>query len=148
VWWTVINLSNTGLLRNKVKVKRKMSPVCIPWRFLKLGTRLYWVLCLTLCPVYVWGKSPWYTSNTRLVAAWSQFRCQVNKHVRFKIWLCVLFLPDILHIFQIQSVGNWQVVGGKYCSIHLHCTWSGGWSARNFAALFLGQNHYQTYMSS
>jgi hypothetical protein len=106
---TVIKLINTGLLWHKMKVKRKMLPVCLPWRYiwgsggiatpiLKLGTRLDWVLSLTLCPIHVWGKSPQYTSNTRLDAAWSQFWCQVNQCAfQDKTLLCVIFARHFAH---------------------------------------------------
>jgi len=98
MWWAVITLSNSGILWHKVKLKRKMLPVCIPWRFLKLGTRLEWVVRLTLCRIYVWGKNPWYTSNTRLVAAWSQFWCQVNKRaIQYMTALCVIFARHFAH---------------------------------------------------
>jgi len=57
--------------------------------------------------IYVWGTSPWDTFSTRLVVAKSQFWYQLDKDMHLNILPhCVLFLHDILHTCQVQSMGS------------------------------------------
>jgi len=114
MWWAVITLSNTGILWHKVKLKRKMLPVCA-FHGVFLNWALDWSEWSASHSVeFMSGERVHDTHPTR---GWLQ--PEVSFDVKwtsrqFNTWLrCVLFLPDILHIFQMQSVGNWGVGGGS-----------------------------------
>lgn len=120
----------------------------IAWFILTLGTRWDWaVSCtcthehthshslslLTLCL----GKEPWDTFSRRLVAAYSQFCCQLNRYMQLKTLLhCVLFLQDIVLTCQVQSIGyhGWGETVLLIKVSQLQLTQPSGSSARNFAA--------------
>jgi hypothetical protein len=52
------------------------------------------------------GREPWDTLSRGLVAAHSQFCCQLNKEVHLKVLLhYVLFLEDTVLTCQVQSIG-------------------------------------------
>jgi len=155
------SLSDVKLRFRKVKLS-----VCMPWRhvwgsggtallILNLATRWHWVVTFTLCQIYVWIKSPWDTFNMRLVAAQSQFWCQLNKDRHWTVWpYCVIFARHLAHFSlltcQVQSIGNhWGEGGDSVVKVsYWQLTWSSGWTARNFAALVFDQKGKPAYMSS
>ena len=104
-----------------------MLPVCSPWwcmwgsggiTFLKLGTRLDWVLAFTLCPIYVWGKISWYTSKHK--AGWglksvlmsSEQTCAFQDMTS----LCVIFARHFAHFTKCGKLGEGgSIVQSKMC---------------------------------
>jgi len=118
---------------------------------LYLGTRWDWVVTLTLCQLYVWGKSPWDTFSTRLVVPQSQVWCQLYKDLHLKIMLhYVLLLQDILLSCQVQSIGyHGKGVGGQLLnSVTYSSPSTVGGELRILKHWFLSQKCNPTYMSS
>ena len=89
-------------------------------------------------PTLCLGKEPWDTLNRRLVAAHSQFCCQLNKDMHLQILLLHYVLFFVRHCAHLPGTKYRVSWGGKTVLlikvIYLQLTQPSGLAARNFAA--------------